>query len=126
MTPINSNEPLPAPLYLLSCQEQQDVSLHFLTHVYLEHCPDRGFQVIPLWLRCVEDLHGMSATRHAHKGSIVKVVLKKNNCITTQRAECFVLHRQLGSGTSELMTRFWSIALIYICSKVLNQSFLFL
>ena len=62
-------------MYLLSSEEEQDVSLDLLTHVYLQHGAYSSLQVVTFWLRRVEDLHRVSTTRHAHQGRIVKVVL---------------------------------------------------
>ena len=65
-----------ATTHLLSREEEQNIALHLLTHVYLYDSPDGGFQVVPLRLRGVEDLHRMGAAGNAHERRVVKVVLQ--------------------------------------------------
>ena len=48
----------------MSGEKEEDVSLDLLTDVDLYDCPDGGFEIVPLWLGGVEDLHGVSTTRN--------------------------------------------------------------
>ena len=50
--------------YLLSGEKEEDVSLDLLTDVDLNNSSDGGFEIVPLWLGGVEDLHGVSTTRN--------------------------------------------------------------
>lgn len=60
----------------ITCEEEKNVSGNVLTHVYLYDSADSGLQVVTFRLGGVEDLHGVSAARHVHQRSVVKVLLK--------------------------------------------------
>lgn len=49
--------------YLLSSEEDENVSFHLLTDVYLNHSSNGCLQIVPLRLRGEEDLHRVSTTR---------------------------------------------------------------
>ena len=42
----------------------------------LQHSSDGGLDVIPLWLRCVEDLYRVCATRHSKQRCVHEVLLE--------------------------------------------------
>lgn len=67
-TPISS--------YLLSSEEEENVSFVRLTHVDLDHGPDGRLQVVPLRLRCVENLYGVRAPGDGQQWAAVKVHLE--------------------------------------------------
>ena len=48
----------------MSSEEEKYISLDLLADVDLYDSPDGSFKVVPLWLRSVEDLHRVSATRN--------------------------------------------------------------
>lgn len=63
-------------MYLLSCEEEQDVPLASLAHVDLDDGADGRLQVVPLWLRRVEDLHGVRASGDGQQRTLVEIHLE--------------------------------------------------
>lgn len=61
---------------LLACEEQQDISSNFFTHVNLNYSSNGSFKVVPFWLWCVENFDRMGSTRHIHQWCIVKILLQ--------------------------------------------------
>lgn len=49
--------------YLLTGEEEKNITFVFFTHVDLDHSPDGRLQVVPFRFRRVEYLHGMRAPR---------------------------------------------------------------
>lgn len=62
--------------YLLSGEEEQHISLIFLTHVDLDDRANGCFQVVPLRLGRVEDLHGMRPAGNGQQGAAVEINLE--------------------------------------------------
>ena len=76
--------------YLLSSEEKQKVPFIHLAHVDLDHSPDGRLQVVALWFRCVENLHGVGASRDGQQWATVKVHLELAG------VECGAHHNDLG------------------------------
>lgn len=56
------------PTNLLACKKDKDISSYVLTQVYLHNSSNGCLQVVPFWLRGVEDFHGVCPPRHTLTG----------------------------------------------------------
>lgn len=62
-------------MYLLTGQEEKDITSNLFAHVNLYDCTDGGLQVVPLGLGSVEYFNRMSSARNIHQRGVVKVLL---------------------------------------------------
>lgn len=102
-------------VYLLSCEEEQDVALVALTHVDLDDGADGCLQVVPLRLRRVEDLHWMRASGDGQQRTLVEIHLELAG---VERGA----HDDDLKGNGERKTKFSQKhpPLAVCCAKVLN------
>ena len=99
--------------YLLTSEEEQNVTLFSLTHVDLQHCADGSLQVVTLRLWGVKYFHRVGPTRYTHQRCIVEVLLLLT--------KSFLVHPQIHNQHYHKETQIMFINFIYITANTHNK-----